>query len=164
MNYAQNSATGLTESDRSAVEMLYRAFNEKNPDLLDRAVAPDWDDQPLAPFQEPGREGMKPMIRAFVAAFPDMKITIQEMMGSDGRAAVRAQITGTHLGEWFGVAPTQKSFAIAIHEFHYIKNGLVTHTWHLEDWFGWLHQVGAWPKAPEPHSQPRAVLRSGEKK
>ena len=20
-----------------------------------------------------------------------------------------------------------------------------THAWHLEDWFGWLNQVGAWP-------------------
>jgi len=58
---------------------------------------------------------------------------------------VRAEITGTHKGAWFGVAPTNKTYRIPIHEFHHIENGRLTHTWHLEDWFGWLNQVGAWP-------------------
>lgn len=33
---------------------------------------------------------------------------------------------------------------MALHEFHHVENGRLTHTWHLEDWFGWLHQIGAW--------------------
>ena len=64
---------------------------------------------------------------------------------ADGRAAVRAQITGTHRGALFGIAPTNKPIAIAIHEFHYLGADRITHTWHLEDWFGMLNQVGAWP-------------------
>lgn len=137
--------SGLTDEERHAVEMLYRAFSEADPDLLDEAVAADWQDIPLAPHQAPGRDGMKPLIRAFAAAFPDIGITIHEIVGAAGRVAVRATITGTHAGPWFGVAPTGKSFAMPIHEFHAIENGRLTHTWHLEDWFGWLHQVGAWP-------------------
>jgi steroid delta-isomerase-like uncharacterized protein len=136
---------GLTREERRAVETLYRAFSEADPDLLDAAVTADWQDIPLAPHQQPGREGMKPLIREFAAAFPDLKITIHEIIGAPGRAAVRAVITGTHAGAWFGVAPTGKSFTIPIHEFHAIENGRLTHTWHLEDWFGWLLQVGAWP-------------------
>jgi len=123
---------------------FYRAFSE-GPELLDRAVAPDWQDIPLAPQQEPGREGMKPLIRGFAAAFPDAMVTIHEIIGVPGRAAVRAEITGTHRGEWFGIAPTNKRFRLPIHEFHTIENGRLTRTWHLEDWFGWLLQVGAWP-------------------
>jgi len=133
----------LSEEDRNAVERLYRAFSEHDPDLLDQAVTADWEDIPLAPGQEPGREGMKPLIRGFSAAFPDAKVTIHEIIGAPGRAGVRAEITGTHKGEWFGVAPTGRSFTMPIHEFHYVENGRVTHTWHMEDWFGWLHQMGA---------------------
>ena len=133
----------LSEEDRMAIETLYRAFSEHAPDLLDQAVTADWEDIPLAPGQVPGRDGMKPLIRGFSAAFPDAKVTIHEIIGAPGRAGVRAEITGTHQGEWFGVAPTGRNFTLPIHEFHRVENGRVTHTWHMEDWFGWLHQIGA---------------------
>ena len=136
---------GMTPQEHRAVETLYRAFNEGNPDLLNEAVAEDWQDIPLAPHQQPGREGAKPLVRGLLSAFPDLKITVFEIIGGPGRAAVRAAITGTHTGEWFGIAPTGKSFHVPMHEFHAIEDGKVTHTWHLEDWFGWLSQVGAWP-------------------
>jgi predicted ester cyclase len=138
---------GLTTAQQQAIETLYRAFNEHIPVLLDLALAPDWQDIPLGPGQQPGLAGMKPIIGIFTAAFPDVKISIQDIFGRDGRAAVRAQITGTHLGEFFGIPPTGKPIAIAIHEFHYLTADRITHTWHLEDWFGMLNQVGAWPPA-----------------
>ena len=140
--------TGLTQNDILAIETFYRAFTG-NPDLLDAAVTADWQDIPLAPHQKPGREGVKPLIREFAAAFSDLKVEIHEIIGAPGRAAVRAEITGTHRGEWFGIAPTNKRFRLPIHEFHHIQNGRLTHTWHLEDWFGWLFQVGAWPLQKE---------------
>jgi predicted ester cyclase len=136
---------GLTAAQQLAIETLYRAFNEQNPDLLDQALVEDWQDIPLGPGQQSGRAGMKPIIAMFGAAFPDVKITVQDIFGRDGKAAVRAQITGTHLGEFFGIAPTGKPIAIAIHEFHTLTADRVSHTWHLEDWFGMLNQIGAWP-------------------
>ena len=147
-----NSSTkvvGLADDERKAIETLYKSFSEGDPALLDVAVTPDWQDIPLAPHQAPGREGMKPLILGFQAAFPDAKVTVHEMIGGNGRAAVRAEITGTHKGEWFGIAPTNKAFRMPIHEFHAIENGRLTHTWHLVDWFGWLYQVGAWPMKKE---------------
>lgn len=141
--------SGVSADELAAIETLYRAFGEGNPDLLDHAVTPDWQDIPLAPQQAPGRDGMKPLIAGFTAAFSDLRITIHEIIGAPGRAAVRAEITGTHTGAWFGVAPSGRAFRIPIHEFHYIDNGRLTHTWHLEDWFGWFLQVGASPAQPE---------------
>lgn len=140
--------TGVSAEERTAIETLYRAFSEGNPDLLDQAVTAGWQDIPLAPHQAPGRDGMKPLIAEFGAAFADLRITIHEIIGTPGRAAVRAEITGTHTGAWFGVAPSGRAFRMPIHEFHYIENGRLTHTWHLEDWFGWFFQVGALPVPP----------------
>tara|TARA_R110002124_G_scaffold59770_1_gene164621 strand:- start:180 stop:749 length:570 start_codon:yes stop_codon:yes gene_type:complete len=134
----------LPAEELKAIETFYCAFEGK-PELLDDAVAADWQDIPLAPGQIAGRDGMKPLIADFGAAFPDAKVTIHEIISAPGRAAVRAVISGTHEGEWFGIAPTGKTCQLAIHEFHHIANGRLTHTWHLEDWFGWLNQVGAWP-------------------
>lgn len=66
---------GLSREDRLAVETFSKAFAGR-PELLDQAVTADWQDIPLAPGAEPGREGMKPLIAGFNAAFPDTTITI----------------------------------------------------------------------------------------
>ena len=56
---------------------------------------------------------------------------------------------GTHRGEWFGVPATGTRLVLPIHEFHRTENGRLTHTWHLEDWFGSLHQLGPFSASKE---------------
>lgn len=137
----------LTRREVNSVEALYRAFTDKNPNLLDEALAPDWQDLPLAPGQLPGPDGLKLLIPGFLKSLPDLAIIVDEIIGFSGRAGVRARIVGTHKAEIFGIAPSGKTVQIALHEFHHLKDGRITHTWHLEDWFGMLHQIGAWPLA-----------------
>jgi len=108
MNTLNSEFTERLRIERMAVETLYRAFSEKNPDLVDTVLAPQWDDIRLAPGQGPGPEGIKPIIRGFVDAFPDVHITIHDMIQVPGQIGVRAEITGTHQGEFFGIAPTGK--------------------------------------------------------
>ena len=131
--------------ERTLFEKFYSAFAENDLDLLKAVVTPNWQDIPLAPGQGPGPDGIAPLLGYFKAAFPDMKIVIHEIFGTGERVAVRAEIKGTHRAEFFGIAPTNKDVSIALHEFHYVREGRITHTWHLEDWFGMLNQVDAWP-------------------
>lgn len=133
------------QRERAAVETLYRAFNEQDPDLVDAILAPDWNDIPLAPGQGPGPAGFKPIIRSIAAAFPDVRITLHDMVQEPGKIGVRAEISATHLGELFGIAPTGKRVNFSLHEFHALADGLVTTTWHLEDWFGLFMQLGRFP-------------------
>jgi predicted ester cyclase len=149
MNTAQLGRADQLRAERLAVETLYRAFSDRNPDLLDEAVTPDWEDIPLAPDQGPGPQGFKPIIRSVIAAFPDVRITIQDMMQIPGKIGVRAEITGTHSGALFGIAPTGKAVKFRIHEFHALDGRRVTTTWHLEDWFSLFLQIGQFP-APQP--------------
>ncbi|WP_027817561.1 ester cyclase [Paraburkholderia bannensis] len=132
-------------AERTAVETLYRAFNEKAPDLVDSVLAPDWEDIPLGPEQGPGPDGIKPIIRSFGEAFPDVQIVIHDLIQVPGQIAVRAEITGTHRGELFGIAPTGKRVSFRLHEFHALDGQRVTTTWHMEDWFGLFQQLGRFP-------------------
>ncbi len=146
----------LTEKELHSIEAFYRAFTDHNPELLDGVCSPDWQDIPLAPGQGPGSDGLKDQITSvFLKAFPDMKIVVHEIVGSPGRAGVRASITGTHLGEVMGVPPTGQPVEIALHEFHHLSDGLLTHTWHLEDWFGLFNRLGVW--------HPPATSAAGQK-
>lgn len=145
MNISSPDLSRQLRAERIAVETLYRAFSEQNPDLVDAVLAPGWDDIPLAPGQASGPAGIKPIIRSMAAAFPDVHITIHDMLQEPGKIAVRAEISGTHLGELFGIAPTGKQVSFRLHEFHTVANGLVTTTWHMEDWFGLFLQLGQFP-------------------
>ncbi len=131
--------------ERKAVETIYQAFSLHNPDLIDEAVTPDWEDIPLAPSQAAGPEGLKPIIRGFIAAFPDVQIVIHDLLQVPGQIAVRAEITGTHKGIFMGIEPTGKFVSIRLHEFHQLNGERITSTWHLEDWFGLFMQLGQFP-------------------
>ncbi|BCU55570.1 ester cyclase [Enterobacter kobei] len=148
MNTNNAELTERLHLERLAVETLYRAFTEKNPALVDTVLAPQWDDIPLAPDQGPGPEGIKPIIRGLGEAFPDVQIVIHDMIQEPGKIGVRAEISGTHQGEFFGIAPTGKKVSIRLHEFHTLSDGLVTTTWHMEDWFGLFLQLGKFPAQP----------------
>ncbi len=141
--------SGLADIDVQAIETLYRAFHAGDPDLLDDALSESWVDIPRAPGQQPGRAGLKPVLLAMHAAFSELRFTREDMVGGHGRAAVRLTLSGRHTGEWMGVPATGRAFAVAMHEFHHLQDGRITHTWHLEDWAGWREQVTA-PAATSP--------------
>jgi predicted ester cyclase len=145
MNTSNTDFSDRLRTERQAVETLYRAFTDQNPDLVDKVLAPDWEDIPLAPGQGPGPEGIKPIIRSVAQAFPDVRITIHDIVQEPGRIGVRAEISGTHLGELFGIAPTGKQVSVRLHEFHTLDGNRVTTTWHMEDWFGLFLQLGQFP-------------------
>ena len=132
-------------TERLAVQTFYRAFSDRNPDLVDEVLAPTWDDIPLAPGQRPGPEGIKPIIRSVMQAFPDVQITVHDMVQEPGKIGVRAEISGTHQGEFLGVPPTGKKVSFRLHEFHTLDGKRLTTTWHMEDWFGLFLQLGQFP-------------------
>ncbi len=135
-------------TELKAIETFYRAFNDHNPDLVNQAVTDDWDDIPLAPGQVPGADGIKPIILSIVKAFPDIKITIKDVIHIPGQAGVRAELTGTQKGELFGIKPTNKKVTFGIHEFHQLNGEKIKTTWHMEDWLSCFTQLGQFPSLP----------------
>ncbi|WP_437945619.1 ester cyclase [Sorangium sp. So ce296] len=146
-NAPASAAASTAEAERAALLTFYRAFSERRPELVDEAVTQDWEDIPLPPGHGLGPESIKPILRAFFEAFPDVHLAVLDILQEPGRAAVRSLLTGTHRGTFLGVAPTGKEISVACHDFHALRNGRIARTWHLEDWFTALAQIGAWPPA-----------------
>ncbi|AUW57834.1 ester cyclase [Sphingobium sp. SCG-1] len=132
-----------------ALRRFYAAFSTGDAAELDHALTADWDEEPRNQGQEPGREPMKQFINGVRQALPDLTIEIKEVVFGGEKAAVRAEMRGTHSKDFFGVAATGKPYAIRLHEFHAFEGSQIAYTWHMEDWFGFLNQIGAWPVAPE---------------
>jgi len=132
------------------IATFYRAFTGET-DLLDEVVTPDWEDIPLNPGQGPGPDGIKPMIKGIGQSFTNFEIVVHDIVDGrnadgNGRIGVRGEMRGTHTGDIFGIPATGREVRVPIHEFHQVQDGRLTRTWHLEDWFGFFHQVGQAPQ------------------
>src|SRR5476649_429810 len=143
-----NEITHRLMTERQAVEKIYQAFTLKDPELINDALTPDWADIPLAPGQAPGPEGLKFIINGFIDAFPDVQIIIHYLIQVPGQIAVRAEITGTHKGNFMGIEPTGNFVSIQLNEIHHLNGERTTTTWHMEDWFGLFMQLGQFPPLP----------------
>jgi len=128
----------LTKSEEDTIIKFYGAFKTKNTAILDEICNPDWKDIPLAPGQADGPKGLQDIMTYLFEACPDIEVVIHEIFGTHERAAVRASMKFTHVNEIMGIPPTHQKVSVALHEFHHLKDGKLTHTWHLEDWFGLL--------------------------
>ncbi len=54
----------------------------------------------------------KQYARALFAAFPNLHVTIEDMVAEGDQVAKRCSIRGTHAGEWLGLPPTGKQATI----------------------------------------------------
>jgi predicted ester cyclase len=133
---------GVTDAQLETLEKLYRAIAGEL-DLLFEAVTPDWQDIPAPVGQEPGPQGAVEHLPHLHAAFSDRSIVLHDVIGSNGLVAVRAELNGTHTGEWFGVPASGVTVSIPAHEFHRFEGDRVAISWHMEDWLAWLLQIGA---------------------
>jgi steroid delta-isomerase-like uncharacterized protein len=81
-------------------------FGQGRVELADELIAEDFVNRNPIPGQTPGREGVKANVNALRTAFPDLSVTIEEMITDGDRVVLRDTITGTHQGTFAGVPPT----------------------------------------------------------
>ncbi len=127
------------------VKGFYEAFNIPSKPMLDRVLADDWVDIPLAPGQGPGRDGMKGALDGFISSFPDFRVRNEDLIANGDKVVVRSTITATQHRVFAGLPATGKPLKIMAIDIHKICNGRVLQTWHVEDWLSALFQIGAMP-------------------
>jgi predicted ester cyclase len=85
-----------TSNNKALMRRIYEEmWNGKSPALAEEL------------FTHP--EGVEKFVREFLASFPDLKHTVEEMIAEGDQVAVRFSARGTHSGQWRYFAPTDKS-------------------------------------------------------
>ena len=87
------------------------------------------------------------LAKAFYAAFPDLKQTIDDAFAEGEKAVLRFTITGTHQGELMGLPPTGKQVAVSGIAMFHIVGGTVAELHEIFDQMGLMQQIGAMPSA-----------------
>lgn len=110
---------------------------------VDIMFAPDAVDHDPAPFQEQGREGYRRFFHYLIAAFPDFTITPERMVADDDTIAFAYTLTGTHRGEFEGVAATGRRIEVRGLQLGRFEDGQIVERWGATDMAGLLSQLQA---------------------
>lgn len=72
-------------------------------------------------------------INSFLQAFPDFHWTLQDILVEGDTLAVRLRDTGTHQGEWLGLAPTGRVMTTQEMGFYQLRAGKIAAMWYVLD-------------------------------
>jgi steroid delta-isomerase-like uncharacterized protein len=125
---------------------IYEAVNTGNLALLDEFVAPDYTEHSEG-FQ--GVEPFKQQITAFRAAFPDLRVTVEDLLIDGDRFASRTTVTGTHAGDLMGMPASGRRISVEAVDIGRIENGQAKERWGGLNQYSMLTQLGVIP-APQP--------------
>ena len=116
------ATTGSVGSNTTAARRFVEEFlGGKNPaafdDLVDPNVVAYTGLKPDGPIQ--GAAQYKQIFGAFSAAFPEVKMTIEELFATEDRVVVRFSAVAKHEGDFFGVKATHRP--ITMNETHVLR-------------------------------------------
>lgn len=139
----------MSERNKALTRRFYdEVFGKKNLNVIDELCAPGIVDHNPAPGQPPGREGMKETMHEYLTAFPDLAVTVHEVVAEGDIVVVRMTGEATHTGTLLNAAPTGKRVRFRALDMVRIRDGQATEVWHEGNDVEVLMQVGVQLPAP----------------
>jgi predicted ester cyclase len=139
------SNPGPTMSGEEVEETLRRfiekVWNEGNLDYADELFHPQAT-SPSAPELAPGPATVKMLAEKTRAAFPDYHMQIEQIVGEEDKVGARFVQTGTHEGEFMGIAPTERRVEWTETGILRFEGSKVVESWYEADILGLLQQLG----------------------
>ena len=134
------------EKNKALVRHLYEeALNKGNLAVVDEILAPNYVRHGLAPGAPPGPESTKQVFTMMRSAFPDLRITVEPMVGEGDKVAAQVTSRGTHKGEFMGIAPTGKQVTVTTIGIYRFAGSKLEEAWIQMDELGMLQQLGVMP-------------------
>ena len=117
------------EANKALIRRLFEeGFHSGKLIVVDEVFHPNFVDR-STPEQPPGTEGVKDYISMVRTGFPDISITIEDLVAEEESVVVRTTWRGTHLGEYEGIAPTSKQVTRSMIQIFHVKDGKLLEEW-----------------------------------
>jgi steroid delta-isomerase-like uncharacterized protein len=133
-----------TERNKAVIRRFVEEVqNQKNWDTFDELNADDFVNLSAPPGIPSDKEGGKMFLGAFISAFPDSHVTIDDMIAEGDRVVTKKTFSGTHTGELNGIPPTGNHVTIQYVDIMRIRNGQIVEHWLAMDQLTFMQQLGA---------------------
>jgi len=110
---------------------------------IDEVVEPDVRIGTPLPIDATGAQALKEVWATLLRAYPDIQVTVEDLIAEADKIVCRNVVTGTHQGEYLGLAPTGRPVAYNEIFIFRFEGGLIAETWGVVDVLAQLRQLGA---------------------
>ncbi len=100
---------------------------------------------PYNPQLPAGPAGTMAWVGLLHGAFPDLKVTLESVVGDEGLVCGRMLLQGTHEGPFLGVPPTGRPVSFEQMALTRMAGGQIVTTWFETDLAGAMQQLGLMP-------------------
>jgi steroid delta-isomerase-like uncharacterized protein len=134
----------MSADNKAIVRGLYEeAWNKRRVELLDEIISPSHAlHDPNLTGSAVGPEAYKRLVTRFITAFPDLRFSVEDIVGEKEKFAVAWTISGTHKGEYMGIPSTNKTMSVDGITIHHILNGKIMDSYISWDTLGMMRQLG----------------------
>ena len=138
----------MSEGNKNAVRRLFEeVWNKGNLQVTDELFTPNYTHHDAStPDVGRGPESEKKRATLYRAAFPDFRLTIEDLIADGETVMARWSCRGTHKGDLSGIAPTGKQFTISGVSIARFANGKMAEGWVNWDALGLMQQLGVVPE------------------
>jgi steroid delta-isomerase-like uncharacterized protein len=134
-------------SNKAAFRRLQDAMSSGDAELISQTIDDVFepDVKQHTPFEATGTQALKEVFARLYRAFPDLHITVEDLIAEGDKVVERDTVTGTHQGEYMGLPPTGKS--VAYNEIFIMRfvNGRIAEIWGVVDILSQMRQLGMIP-------------------
>jgi len=127
------------EENRAIIHSFLEAVYEQNLAALEELMAPDFVEHTL---QLKGLKDVKQLLTMLFKGFPDWHVTIEDIIAEGDKVWVRVKATGTHKGEYRGLAPTGKKIILTGVQIWRIVDGKIVERTSAYDFLDFFKQLG----------------------
>jgi predicted ester cyclase len=137
------------ENKTLARRFFLEYFNEKQQHILGELFAPPTTLHYRGQDHIHTVDEWNTILGMWMTAYPDLHYTIDDMIAEGDKVLVRTTYSGTHLGDFWDIAPTGKAMRATEMLLVRIADGRIVEAWEEYDEIGHRWQLG-WDLAPRP--------------
>jgi C-1 hydroxylase len=126
------------EKNKAVVRKFTEEFNNRNLTVMDEFLAPDYDEHAV---KLRGLEDVKKFLNMLIKSL-DFHMTIKDIIAEGDKVWVRYTFTGTHIGDFRGLAPTGEKFTESVVYIFRIVKDKVAEAWAVFDELDFLRKIG----------------------
>ena len=132
------------EDNEAIIRRWIEAYNDRDRQAEAELLAPEYVAHvPGVSGPLVGLEAWTQFSGSFAEAFPDLRLTVEDIFSAGEKVAARVAFHGTHRGEFQGMPPTGKEVAFSSIEVNRVVGGKVEEHWVELDLLGLMQQLGA---------------------
>jgi steroid delta-isomerase-like uncharacterized protein len=138
----------MSEGNKFVIRRSFEElWNKGNLSLADELFTPNYEHHDSSsPDFGRGPESERKRAALYRTAFPDLQLTIEDIIAEGQTVMARWSCRGTHKGELSGIAPTGKQVTISGVSIARFTNGKMVEGWVNWDALGLMQQLGIVPE------------------